>query len=397
MSFPVEQLSQVIREEVELNTARMVTRIAGIVGVNLKRQTHPEAIAALQQVQSQIEMFSLVFAPAAKDHPLTRTATTAPRPAQVPQGLVQTPASRPEIRVAPRPTPLPVSEPVQPAKKSLKDRLLDLHREQPTLTRAQLAEQLNCSLASIHMWARDLELDIPRPTKAKKPRTAKPRADTKAQQVIALHQAEPELTRQQLADKVGCSLALVHQTFAKHQLTSPRPAKAPKVKEPKGPTLADQVEALHREQPTLKRQQLAGRIGCSLALVHQTFAKRQLKVVKVANVVRYLPPVRSNATPPKPRPEPAKPIFVPPPAPTIKAKPVDHAPKPEVTNPASKSLANAMFVYPPEEERILLAHTRNPKLNQFELARQLSVSTSIVAFTFRKAKSIRDPRLVSAR
>lgn len=358
-------LRKLIREESELHAARLTTRIAGIIKVNLSKATHPEAIKALQQVQSQVEMFSLVFAPAAKDHPLTRSET----PVSMPREPQQLPAreERPTYH-RDRPdreemaavqasklqrTPKPAKEP-KAAKPSFKDAIVALHREQPTLTRQQLADQVGCCLALVHQTAAKAQLDIPRPTKAKTPK--------------------PE-----------------------RQPRTPKPLKEPKVRQP---TLADKIEAMHRENPKLKRQQLADRVGCSLALVHQTFAKRQLKVEKVANVVRYLPPV-------KPRDPATAPILVkrpePTPAPVLErvspppAKPV-YSPKPQetVTEKPERSLATALFVYTKDEERIIEAHHRAPHLTQTQLARHLNLSANIVAYTFRKAKSIRDPRLATA-
>lgn len=131
-------LRKLIREESELHAARLTTRIAGIIKVNLSKATHPEAIKALQQVQSQVEMFSLVFAPAAKDHPLTRSETPISLPRE-PQHLTareERPTyhrdrpDREEMAAVhaskPQRTPKPAKEP-KAAKPSFKDAIVALH------------------------------------------------------------------------------------------------------------------------------------------------------------------------------------------------------------------------------------------------------------------------------
>jgi hypothetical protein len=196
-----------------------------------------------------------------------------------------------ERAVAPAPIPEPDDAPV--GQITVKDRVKALHDEHPEFTAVMAYEHLGITKGSLAGQSSVLKIKWARAvTRGRPPKPPAPESrDDLDARIIALHTAEPDLTRPRLAERLGIDRFKLNAAVARLALDVPHAVRGdagafvPEVIPPATPqtpvalppkelkTLNDRVAALHHQHPAWTGRMIANELGANQGSVSVALAR----------------------------------------------------------------------------------------------------------------------------
>lgn len=203
--------------------------------------------------------------------------------------------------------PKPPKEPKPPRRITNRQRVRECHEAHPDWTADQIAEDIGLGAQQVRVIASQTSIKLPRPYTAKpqEPEAAPDAseaqpapeqspattADDLNERLIALHTAEPTLTRPELARRLGVTVGKVNYRVERLSLDVPHSRRTddepftPEVIPPANPqkpvapppprtgTLTDRVRALHEQHPTWTARMIANELGANVNSVSTLLAQ----------------------------------------------------------------------------------------------------------------------------